>query len=85
MINRNGKTRGSVDRMARMGAQVGVDMVMAYRTGELTADDLSAAITRCFGCPETEACDIWRAAHPDGADHPPGYCRNAALFDQLRP
>jgi hypothetical protein len=84
MIGKNDRVRGSVDRMARMATLVGADMGNAFRDGRLSPEDLSSAITRCHGCTEADECDAWLEAHPDSADRPPGYCRNADLFDDLR-
>ncbi len=84
MIANNGRIHGIVARMARMATRVGADMGIAFREGRLSPEDLSSAITRCHGCTSTDECDAWLAAHPEGADRPPGYCRNADLLGDLR-
>jgi hypothetical protein len=74
----------SADRMGRMATAVGADMGGALEDGRLAPEALRSAIRRCHGCTEACACDAWLDTHPGGADTPPGYCRNAELFAELR-
>ncbi len=74
----------SADRMGRMATTVGADMGSALEDGRLSPEALRSAVSRCHGCTEACACDAWLHTHPGGADTPPGYCRNADLFAELR-
>ena len=43
--------------------------------------DLRSAALRCINCGETEACQKWLEAHPDGAERALPECPNADLFN----
>lgn len=74
----------SADRMGRMATTVGTDLGEALEHGTLGPSGLRSAVARCQGCSDACACDSWLDTHAAGADVPPAYCRNAALFRELR-
>ncbi len=72
-----------VDRMAQAR---GLDLEEASLRGGLTPSDISDAVLACTGCATPDACAKWLdAQETEGttAAQTPGYCRNAALFDEL--
>lgn len=71
-----------VDRMAD---SQGVDLSEAVQRGDISPEELDKSVFTCLGCSETEACERWLAVNSGGADATPGYCRNEAVFDALRP
>lgn len=60
-----------------------VDLVAALNEGVLSPEDYSNAIAACRGCDNPEGCKAWLHGRAPGAE-PPDYCRNAALFEELR-
>lgn len=71
-----------VDRMA---TTLGVDLEEATMRGDLPMEDIADVVLRCTGCSDPDGCDAWLDAHAaEGADHAPGYCRNAARLEGLR-
>jgi hypothetical protein len=76
-----------LDRHARlvddMADTVGVDLAELMMRGQLAPNDYRSAIYRCTACTNPTGCADWVAAHPDGAAHAPGYCRNRTQFDLL--
>lgn len=71
-----------VDRMA---GTLGLDLEEIALRGEVSVDEIGDAVLACTGCTRPDACDHWLDTHEAGADHPPGYCRNADLFARLTP
>ncbi len=73
-----------VDRMA---ATQGIDLEESILRGQLTETERHDAILSCTGCTQPGACEHWLADHQGAEDRadPPGYCRNTALFDALKP
>lgn len=78
-----GDTRDHLMLSLGMAKVCGVDMESALREGWITREDYVATVDRCRGCAEPAACKSWLRA-PDAAAPPPEYCRNAALFAELR-
>ncbi|PWE33691.1 hypothetical protein DDZ14_03215 [Maritimibacter sp. 55A14] len=70
-----------VDAMAETQ---GIDLAEEIMRGTLSGGDLRAAIYSCTGCANVEGCEAWLAAHADGAEGTPEFCRNAGLFKALR-
>lgn len=66
-----------------MAKTCGVDLGQAMRDGILREDEYAQAITRCRTCAKPSACRAWLSSR-ETADTPPGYCRNGALFAELR-
>lgn len=71
-----------VDRMA---GTLGLDLEESALRGELSVDEIGDAVLACTGCTQPGACEHWLEAQGSVAQHPPGYCRNAALFARLIP
>lgn len=71
------------DLVNAMATTVGVDLPGALATGRLGAEGLRSAVLRCSGCAHPEACGDWLGDHASGAEAPPGYCRNRAMFAAL--
>ena len=69
-----------VDRMA---ARVGVDLESAAIGGEVSVDQISEAVLRCSGCSNPGHCEQF-LEQPAQDRKTPEYCRNTALFDQLK-
>lgn len=72
------------DLVNRMSATVGADFGEAVADGRLAAESLRSAVLRCSSCGQPDDCARWLAAHGQGADAPPGYCRNGELFSDLK-
>jgi len=70
-----------VDKMAET---LGVDLAEAVQRGELPPQKLRSSVFNCMGCRQADACEHWLEEHAGGADLTPEYCRNDALFRQLR-
>ena len=71
-----------VDRMA---TTLGVDLEEATMRGDMPMDDLSDMVLRCTGCSDPGACERWLDEKVvTGAEHAPGYCRNAKELEGLR-
>ncbi|GGG69957.1 hypothetical protein GCM10011415_16830 [Salipiger pallidus] len=74
-----------VDHMA---SAVGVDIAEEMIRGRLTFDGFDHAVLSCTGCTQPCACAGWleqREQQQAGpADTTPDFCRNTALFQQLR-
>jgi len=71
-----------VDQMAEVQ---GIDLEEHMLRGNLSFMELEDAVFRCTGCTQPEACQSWLNEHAPTASTPPGYCRNSALFDALKP
>jgi hypothetical protein len=72
------------DLMNQMADTVNASMSDALAHDALTAQELRNAVMACMGCEGSEACPDWLAAHTEGAEEAPGYCRNRGLFERLR-
>ncbi|QBF30958.1 DUF6455 family protein [Thalassococcus sp. S3] len=72
------------DLVDRMAGTLGVDLEEAVLRGRTDMDEVTDAVLACTGCSCPEACDVWLSEHREGADNPPGYCRNADLFSLLQ-
>lgn len=71
-----------VDRMA--GAQ-GLDLEEQMLRGKLGMMALEDAVLSCTGCTQPCACEKWLdALGEDVAETTPDYCRNTALFQELK-
>lgn len=71
--------------MDSMATTLGIDLQEAAIRGDISIDDITEAVLRCTGCPDPDHCTGWLNDHARGAEQTPGYCRNRALLDQLRP
>ncbi len=75
-----------IDRHARlverMADTVGVDLAEESLRGRMPPQEYRAAVLRCTGCSQVDACCSWLEAHPDGAVAPPDYCRNKITFER---
>ena len=70
----------------RMGSTLGLDLEEMALRGEVTTDEIADAVLSCSACSSPGACETWLDAHAGtGSDRTPGYCRNADLFERLRP
>ncbi|MEC3861262.1 DUF6455 family protein [Mesobacterium sp. TK19101] len=69
-----------VDRMADA---LGIDLEEEALRGHLTISEIDDAVLRCTGCTNPDSCEHWLDTGPQASD-PPGYCRNAELFGDLR-
>ena len=71
-----------VDRMA---TTLGVDLEEATMRGDLPMDEIADVVLRCTNCSDPDGCAHWLDDHAaTGADHAPGYCRNAVQLEGLR-
>ena len=70
-----------VDHMA---STLGVDLEEKIMRGRLTYGQLDDAVLACTGCTQPCACEQWLGAQAETAPDAPDYCRNAALFENLR-
>lgn len=70
-----------VDRMANA---LGVDLEEKVMEGKIDFDGISDAVLSCTGCAGPEDCVHWLALNNEGADAPPGMCRNSDLFAALK-
>lgn len=73
------------DLVGRMAETLNADLGDALVAGRLRGPELRTAVLRCAGCTKGAACADWLNRNASGAGHAPGYCRNGALFDRLRP
>jgi len=71
------------DLVGRMAETLGVDLLDAAQAGRIGEGALSSVVYNCMGCDQPQACEGWLAAHIQGADAAPAYCRNKALLDRL--
>lgn len=63
--------------MGRMAKTLGADHLLQGIERRLASD-------RCYECTELEACKVWLDITAiRGAVHPPKFCRNAELFEEL--
>lgn len=76
-----GRHAGLMDRMA---TRVGVDLEEAVLRGLITPSELTDAVLACTGCANADHCEGWLEDHPGSAERALDYCRNRALFDELR-
>ena len=67
----------------RMAGTLGVDLAEEMLRGDFPPQDLRATVLTCMGCREAGACESWLAAHPEGADATPDYCRNRERLEAL--
>ena len=70
------------DLVDRMGERTGTDLAEATMEGRLDPEDYRDAVLSCSGCAAPAACEAY--LETDG-DDVPGFCRNAKLFEALRP
>jgi hypothetical protein len=71
-----------VDKMA--SAQE-IDLEEEMLRGKLDFGGLEDAVLRCTACTQPDTCEAWLAgATPDRDATPPSYCRNHALFAELK-
>lgn len=70
--------------MDDMATKVGVDLEEAAIAGALEMDEIADAVERCTQCTSPTACTRWLGQH-ESAETTPDYCRNADLFERLRP
>jgi hypothetical protein len=71
-----------VDRMAQ--AQ-GIDLEEAVLRGDVGVEDLSDAVLSCTACSNPDHCTHVLDTKDGAETEIPGYCRNSALFDRLKP
>lgn len=71
-----------VDRMA---GHMGIDLEEAALRGRITISGIEDAVLRCTGCAQADACEsaLDTKSAPQGKT--PSFCRNADLFDKLKP
>lgn len=65
-----------------MADATGLDLKLAQRTGQLSADEVSDLVQSCRRCRAWQDCPSWMNENGMGAAQAPGYCRNRAFFDQ---
>ncbi|NIY96262.1 hypothetical protein HC022_08370 [Salipiger sp. HF18] len=70
-----------VDHMA---TTLGLDLEEQMMRGRLSLSQLEDAVLNCTGCTQPCACEQWLGAQAETAPDAPDYCRNAALFENLR-
>lgn len=70
-----------VDDMAEVQ---GLDLEEQMLRGALSFTDLEDAVLRCTGCAAPDRCAHWLAERKGTRAEAPDYCRNHALFDDLR-
>ena len=80
-LNKLDKHSGLIGSMAET---VQVDLSEALATGRISGQELRNAVVSCMGCEGVSDCEGWLAAHAEGAEVTPAYCRNGALMDRLR-
>lgn len=66
-----------------MAETVHADLGDALVDGKIDGQGLRAAVFQCMTCDSAEECPKWMAAHADGAQSPPQYCRNRHLLQRL--
>lgn len=69
--------------VGRMAETLGVDLAEEMMRGKLSPEEWRGAVLSCTGCSNPDGCDSWLAAHGDGADRAPGYCRNKDRLEAL--
>ena len=70
--------------VSKMADRIGLDLVEAMQRGQVDSEDLRGMVNRCAGCTNPEACsDLLADGHTHGVA--PEYCRNAHIFEALRP
>lgn len=70
--------------VAEMADTLGVDLIETMQRGNLDGEDLRQMVNKCTGCTSPCDCNDWLAAHKEGSDVAPDYCRNADTFAKLR-
>ena len=78
------KLRRHATLVDHMATAQGIDLEEAVLRGALSIPDLDDAVLRCTGCTQPCACERWLEALDAPADAAPTYCRNAALFVDLK-
>lgn len=71
------------DLMHRMADTVGAELGSALIDGRVSATELRSLYLSCARCDAPEACSEWLDAHAEGADGPPGFCRNSQSLARL--
>lgn len=66
-----------------MASTVGLDLGVAQRRGDLSADAVSDLVQRCRRCTAWQECPSWMNGHGLGAPQAPGYCLNRGRFDDI--
>lgn len=61
----------------------GVDLDEAMFEGRIDPETLEEAVLSCTACAEADTCEGCLADSPK-LDHAPDYCRNGALFEELK-
>lgn len=80
-----GETRTHYWLTQDMAKAVGVDLCDAFNGEELTQRDYADLVQSCRGCTCVKACQDW-LDRLDPSERPaPGFCRNQALWEKLRP
>ena len=69
--------------MQSMAGRVGVDLSEKVAEGGTAMRNYRQAVSRCMSCDGVEACQHWLAEH-DHAEAAPEYCRNRAMFAELK-
>lgn len=72
---------GLLDDMAN--AQ-GIDLEEAALSGILTIPNIEDAVFRCTSCTRADDCSVWLKAQGELAPMAPNYCRNTAMFKDLK-
>jgi hypothetical protein len=67
-----------------MADALGVNLGQSLSEGRIASEDLREAAIRCSGCPETDACCRWLAAHSGNPVAAPDYCCIADLLAELK-
>ncbi|MCP4819979.1 MAG: hypothetical protein GY883_12375 [Shimia sp.] len=61
-------------------ARVGMDLQEAAIRGALRVEEIQRAVTRCTGCTQSEACEVWLAG---SGTELPEFCANKAMFERV--
>lgn len=72
--------------VSRMADRQGLDLQELSLRGVFPEADFEEAIVRCTGCTRPDCCETWLETAPPGAGavETPDYCRNTALFADLK-
>jgi hypothetical protein len=68
----------------RMAKATGVDLVKAWDSGILTADDWAGIVTRCRGCSWTDGCDRFLDTPNAGNRAAPEPCLNHKRLARIK-
>ena len=66
-----------------MAETVHADLGDALIDGRIDGQGLRAAVFQCMTCDNSGQCPDWIAAHEEGAESAPEYCRNRRLLQRL--